>query len=55
MYKLAAALMQLGVVMCAVPVLLVVLAGTGALLPLFPWGVAVAVLGDVVGVAARPQ
>ena len=44
--------MQLGAAMCVLPVVAVLL-GTGALLPLFPWGAGTAVLGLVVGLAVR--
>lgn len=54
MWKLASGLMQLGVAMCLLP-LVFVLFGTGALLPLFPWGAGLAVLGLVFALAARPQ
>lgn len=53
MDKLGAGLMQLGAAMCLLPVLAVLL-GTGALLPLFPWGVGFAVLGFVFALAYRP-
>lgn len=51
MTKLAAGLMQLGASMFLLPWALVLL-GTGALLPLVPWGAGVAVLGFVIGLAA---
>jgi len=54
MVKLATALMQLGVALCLLP-LVAVLLGTGALLPLFPWGVGMAALGLFFGLAARPR
>ena len=51
MHKLAAALMQLGAALCLAPVVAVLL-GTGALLPLFPWGVGLALLGLFFALAA---
>ena len=51
MTKLAAGMMQLGASMFLLPWALVLL-GTGALLPLVPWGAGVAVLGFVIGLAA---
>lgn len=53
MDKLGAGLMQLGAAMCLLPVLAVLL-GTGALLPLFPWGVGIMALGLVFALAYRP-
>ena len=53
MDKLGAGLMQLGAALCLLPVVAVLL-GTGALLPLFPWGAGIAVLGFVFALAHRP-
>lgn len=52
MRQLAAGLMQLGAAMCLLPIVLV-LFGTGALLVLIPWGVCIAALGLLFGLAAR--
>ena len=52
MTKLAAGLMQLGVAMCLLPVV-AVLFGTGAMLPLMPWGAGSALTGFLIALAAR--
>ena len=45
--------MQLGAALCLLPVV-VVLAHTGALLWLFPWGVGLLLVGLLVALAAKP-
>lgn len=51
-WRLAAGLMQLGAALFLLPWALVLL-GTGALLPLSPWGAGLAVLGVFVGLGSR--
>ena len=48
MLKLSSGLMQLGAAMCLVPLVVLVLLRTAALLPLVPWGVGIAALGVLV-------
>ena len=51
-HQLVAGLMQLGAALFLMPRALVLL-GTGALLPLAPWGAGIAVLGFIIGLASR--
>lgn len=53
MLKLAAGLMQLGAALCLLPIMAVLRLQTGALLPLFPCGAGIAVLGFTFGLTAR--
>ncbi len=52
MTKLSAGLMQSGAALFLLPWVLVLL-GTGALLPMAPWGAGVALLGLIIGIASR--
>lgn len=52
MTKLSEGLMPLGAALFLLPWVLVLL-GTGALLPLAPWGAGLALLGFIIGLTSR--